>query len=186
MSAMNHGEQQQIMSNYEWRVLYHEAAHAVMAVHHELCFQFVEVLGIDNGQTEPAANPIADPDHDWPEDDIAKWQLFYAAGAAAEMQLFGSYRKRGTREDRRLHDELESWREEGRDGGWEQDIQAAGRVLNIEYVKTVANELHRRGALNQPKRLTSEEVYELLGLVPSWLERRPRRLIERPDAGDAG
>ena len=43
-----------------------------------------------------------------------------------------------------------------------RDIQAAMVILDAESVVKVANEIGRQ------KRLTDEQVYELLGCVPSW------------------
>jgi hypothetical protein len=116
----------------------------------------------EDGEVPVGVGPIEDPRHNWTQDEISRWQQFYAAGAATEKFLFGDYREYGSRRDQALHERLEEQRRPNRSAGWEADIQSAIKLLDRESVEKVAKELdlHRK--------LSDEEVYKLLGCTPPW------------------
>jgi ATP-dependent Zn protease len=145
------------------RVLYHEAGHAVVAVRHQIPFLHVERMEGDNGKVEVGVvGPLESPDRAHSQEEIAGWQRFYAAGAAAERLFFGEYRDYGTKADRALHDRLEKLRSIQRDRAWDVDIQSAMKVLDRKSVQKIAE------ALGQDIKLGEEQVHDLLGCKPSW------------------
>ncbi len=153
----------QVTAEEAWQITCHEAGHAVMGVRHQIAFLHVERGDGEHGEVPVGVGPLEDdPSRNRTQDEISRWQQFYAAGAAAEMLLFGGYRDYGSRSDRYLHDLLEKRRSPNRNGGWEQDIQSAMKVLDRESVEKIAKELDRH------KNLSVEQVYELLGCAPPW------------------
>jgi hypothetical protein len=144
----------------DWMITCHEAGHAVVGVRHEIAFENVVRGDGEYGEVPVGVGPIERGNGT--QDEISRWQQFYAAGAAAERLLFGEYREYGSARDRYLHGELEKLRHSNRDEGWDRDIQSALSVLDRDSVERVAKELDR------VKNLSVEQVYELLGCVPPW------------------
>jgi hypothetical protein len=144
------------------RVLYHEAGHAVVAVRNQIPFMQVHRKDDENGEVSVGVGTLESPDRSHNQDEISRWQLFYAAGAASECLFFGEYREYGTRLDRALHDRLEMLRSVQRTGAWDMDIQAAMKVLDRESVEKIAQALGQRGQLDE------EQVHDLLGCKPPW------------------
>lgn len=151
-----------IMPDESWRVLYHEAGHGVVAVRHRMVFEYVEVRENDWGEVPPIGGPLAHPDRTHSTDEIARWQLFYAAGAAAEMLFFGNWREHGAQIDVERHGRLERMRRIPRQDAWGLDIQAAMKVLDRASVVALAEEL------NCHKKLDVERVYALLRCETPW------------------
>jgi hypothetical protein len=146
----------------QWRIACHEAGHVVAAVRLKIPLSHVELGEDDCGEVSVAFSPIDDPERRLSQDEISHWQQFYAAGAAAERLLFGTYREHGVRVDMELHGRWEERRQAVRVGGWDCDIQAALGAIDRESVEEVAK------ALDRGKRLSSEQVYQLLGCKPPW------------------
>jgi hypothetical protein len=155
-------ESRQVAREEAWQITCHEAGHAVAGVRLQIPFCHVERGDNEYGEVEVGVNPIEEPSGDWTQDEISRWQQFYAAGAATEQLLFGSYREYASRGDRCLHDVLEKRRRANRSDGWDQDIQSVMNVLDRGSIEKVAREL------DQHKKLSSEQVYELLGCDPPW------------------
>jgi hypothetical protein len=147
----------------EMRIAYHEAGHTVMFIHYDLRFNWVKILG-DSGEVNVDSSPFNDPTIVRNQDDVSQWQQICVAGAAAEQIVFGKPLEYGSRDDRRRHQELEQKnpsRIRGRDG-WNHDIALAKKNLNIEYIRKVAEELHKT------KYLHYEQVHNVLGLRLPW------------------
>jgi hypothetical protein len=151
-------EPRQITREEAWQITCHEAGHVVLAARHRIPFSHAERGDGDTGEVSVNVGPGEKPN----QDEIRRWQQFYAGGAAAEKLLFGSYFENGSRNDRALHEELEGKRCPRRTGGWDQDVLDAANDLDRESVERIAKELGQRG------RLGDEEVYELLGCPPPW------------------
>jgi hypothetical protein len=149
-----------ITSEESWMISCHEAGHAVIAVRRRILFEYVQRGKGEHGLVKSCGGPIENPDRPWPQDEIARWQQFYAAGAAAELLLFGTYREYGSRRDRALHEKLEKRRYPSRVNAWKVEIQFASQILDRESVERVAKELERR------KKLKYEHVHYLLGCKP--------------------
>jgi hypothetical protein len=145
-----------------WQITCHEAGHAVLAVRFNMSFLSVERGDGAQGQLEACGNPLSNPDRGWSKEVIAQWQQFYAAGAAAELLLFGSYREYACSRDTILHDQLERMRPDGRRDGWAKDVDSAVKLLDRESIEKVAKKL------DQERKLTDEEVYQLFGMRPPW------------------
>jgi len=150
----------QVTPEEAWQITCHEAGHAVVGVRHQINFLHVERGDGEHGEVPVGVGPIENPSRNWTQDEISRWQQFYTAGAAAEQLLFGAYREYGSSHDRCLHDVLEKRWRPNRCGGWDQDIQSAMKLLDRESIVNVAKELDRQ------KKLTDEQVYELLGCAP--------------------
>jgi hypothetical protein len=145
-----------------WQITCHEAGHAVAAVFLEVMFECVERGDGDFGQVPVGVGPLDNPLRSWTEDEVSCWQRFYAAGAAAEKLLFAAYRPYACRVDQSLHNKLEKLRSTQRNDGWEQDVEAAVAILDQQSIEKVACEL------DHERKLTAEQVYEILGCVPPW------------------
>jgi hypothetical protein len=144
------------------RVLYHEAGHAVAAVRHQLPFRQVRRIDGENGEVSVGVGPLESPDRSHSQEEISRWELFYAAGAAAERLFFGDYREYGTKLDRALYDKLEKLRRVQRTSAWEMDIQSAMKTLDRQSVEKIAE------ALGQHGKLSEEQVHDLLRCKPAW------------------
>jgi hypothetical protein len=144
------------------RVLYHEAGHALEAVRNRIPFCHVEIMTGENGEVSVGVGPLETPNRAHSQDEIARWQMFYAAGAAAERLFFGDYQDHGTKVDRAHHDRLEKLRSVQRNGAWDLDIQSAMKVLDCESVHKIAE------ALGQHGKLSEVQVHDLLGCKPCW------------------
>jgi hypothetical protein len=144
------------------RVLYHEAGHAVVGVRLQIPFGPVEVRDGENGEVSVGVGPLESPDRRHSEEEISRWQLFYAAGEAAEQLLFGDHRDYGTTVDRALHERLEKLRSVQRHRAWDLDIQSVVKVLDSEAVQKIAE------SLGQHRKLSDEQVHNLLGCKPTW------------------
>jgi hypothetical protein len=143
-----------------WQITCHEAGHAVAAVRLKVRFFYVERGTSEQGKVEFGVAPIENPNRKRSEEEISRWQQFYAAGAAAERLLFGHYREYASSSDQRNHAKFEKQYRIGRLNGWDQDIQSVMNVLDCGAIEIVAKEL------DQQRKLTEEQVYELLGCVP--------------------
>jgi hypothetical protein len=141
-----------------WRITRHEAGHAVVAVALKIPFTYVERGDGEFGLTEVGENnPIDDSNGNWTEEDISRWQQFYAAGAAAERLLYGRYRHYAASKDKAYHEKLEKrWRRVGRRNGWKRDIASAMQFLDSESIERVARPMHPKG------RLSDVEVCKIL------------------------
>jgi hypothetical protein len=146
-----------------WQITCHEAGHAVGAVRLQIPFSHIERGDGEHGEVAVGVGPIENPNRNRTQDEISRWQQFYAAGAAGEQVLFGCYREYASRRDRYLHEVLEKRWCPNRSGGWDQDIQFAMKVLDRESIEKVAQKL------DQHKKLTDEQVCELLGCAPPWV-----------------
>jgi hypothetical protein len=155
-------EPREITREEAWQITCHEAGHAIVGVRLQIPFLHVERGDGEQGEVEVGACPYECPDGDWTQDEISRWQTFYAGGAAAEKLMFDSHREYGSRRDEFLHSELEKRRLPVRSDGWDRDIQSAMALIDRESVQKVASELDRR------KKLTEEQAYELLGCAPPW------------------
>ena len=91
----NHTEPRQPTHEEAWKITCHEAGHAVAGVRLNVPFTHVERGDGEHGAVPVGVGPVDAPDHDWTDDEISRWQQFYAAGAAAEKLLFGEYREYG-------------------------------------------------------------------------------------------
>jgi hypothetical protein len=144
------------------RVYYHEAGHGVVGARRGLAFLHLEVKDGDCGEVPVGVGPLESLDRPHSLDEIAGWQLFYAAGAAAEHLFYGEHSEHGAQADRAIHARLEKIRPAPRSGGWELDILAAIRLLERKCVEKIAAELERS------KTLDVERVYELAGCQTPW------------------
>ena len=149
----------QLTPEEAWQISCHEAGHAIAGVRLNLPFMNVIRGEGEHAETPIGNNPINCPNAPWADEAISRWQLFYAAGPAAEELEFGQYRDYAAREDRKLHGWLEKKRKINRIDGWSQDIQAAIKILDRKSIEKVAKELEAHGTLNE------EKVYALLGYV---------------------
>jgi hypothetical protein len=152
----------EITTEEDWQITCHEAGHATLAVRY--CISFVEVKRGDGefGELEASGCPLDHPGRSWPQDVISRWQHFYAAGAAAEQLMFGSFRPYAASRDLFLHGRLEELRPECRQNAWNQDIKAALKVLDRDSVEKVAK------ALACDRKLSDEQVYALFDRKPPW------------------
>jgi hypothetical protein len=146
----------------EETVLHHEAGHAVVALRLQIPFCVVEVRAGGNGEVSVGVGPLESAGGSESDEEISRWQLFYAGGAAAERLFFGDYRKQGAKVDRAHHEKLEKMRSAERNCAWDLDIQSAMKVLDRESVQKIAD------ALGQHRRLDEEGIHDLLGCKPSW------------------
>jgi hypothetical protein len=145
-----------------WRISCHEAGHAIVAVRLLLPFDSVE-RGLGDQGFVDGSNPIDDDeDQCWPNDCLRKYQCFYAAGAAAEKLLFELWREPALRVDRKHHALIEQRLNQHRTSGFDEDIQAAARLLKACEVESVAKQLA------QKRKLTFAEVAELIGCQLPW------------------
>jgi hypothetical protein len=151
----------QVTPEDAWRITCHEAGHAVAAVRNQIAFSHVERGDGEQGQMVFDHGPIENPTSNWTKEAISRWQQVYAAGAAAELLLFGDYRRYASSRDQRLHDKLEKCWCPDRSGGWEKDIQSALKLLDRESLEKVAEKLERR------KKLSGEKVHEILSFKTS-------------------
>jgi len=159
---VGHPEPRRLAPEEQWQITCHEAGHAVVGARRQIPFLRVERGDGEYGEVPVGVGPIENPDGSWTEDEISRWQQFFAAGAAAEQLLFGTYREYASRRDRSFHDVLERRWRANRCSGWDQDIQSAMELLDCESVEKVARELDRHG------KLSDEQVYELLGCQLPW------------------
>ena len=68
-----------------WQITCHEAGHAVVGVRHQIVFLHVERGDGECGQVPVGVGPIENPTRTWTQDELSRWQQFYAGGAAAEQ-----------------------------------------------------------------------------------------------------
>jgi hypothetical protein len=147
-----------------WQIACHEAAHAVIAVHHRFDLENVEMIDEENAITRPLGGPIEDLHKVWVVEEVRKWQEFYAAGIAAERLLFGEDRGHGWEVDKELHDKLERRYSRTHINAWEADIENTMKLLDCESVEKVAKELQLT------RKLDGDIVYAILGIKPPWEE----------------
>jgi hypothetical protein len=142
-----------------WAITCHESGHAVVGVQFNLLIDYIERGEGEHGIVEACYGPISQPEDHWESTEIRHWQLFYAAGAAAEELLFGSHRDYGAVLDKRFHKILQ---DRFQTPGWEKDVQGAKVLLSQESIKRIAV------VLDKEKRLSGDRVYWLLGKAPPW------------------
>jgi hypothetical protein len=157
----------EITSNEAWKITYHEAGHAFVAARLKIPFNYVERGEGEHGLVDVSNGPLDDflpgaPKRTRTEDEISHWQKFFAAGAAAERLLFGSYRDYASSHDQAKNEKLETLRPQQRSDGWERDVQSAMEILDQEAVKKLAGELDRE------KKLAEAQVYEILGFASPY------------------
>jgi hypothetical protein len=152
----------------DWKITCHEAGHAVVGIHCKIPVDYVIRGQGEEGRVDTGVGPIENPDKPRSQDDIAHWQLFYAAGAAAEVLLFDGYREEAASRDRLNHSKLEKRRHNERHNGWVQDIQEAVKILDCESVLKITQALHQARELNGVAKLRGIEVCEILGREPPW------------------
>jgi hypothetical protein len=146
-----------------WQITLHEAGHAVAAVRLDFNVEFVERGDGEHGETRAIGCPLDHPDRQGPLEAIRQWQQFYAAGAASELLIIGSYREYASARHMFLHGKLENRRTHVRaNGGWSEDIEAVIKILDRESILKVARKLHPKGWLDD------EQLYGLFQLVPPW------------------
>ena len=138
------------------RARYHEAGHAVMAVYHNIVFESVVLRSDGRGALDIRFGPL-DEDGECYSGMIDQWQELYAAGAAAELLVFGDYQRKRSRVDEGLHRQLQARFSPGRSPEWERDVNRARHTLCRCDVETIAV------ALDQRESLTEDEVWVLLG-----------------------
>ena len=141
----------------EWPSLCHEAGHVIVAIKVNIAFEHVEIRKGGCGEVDIALGPLDCAPDECTNEEIRRWQQFYAAGAAAETLLCGDYRAYASRKDRELHARLQSRFLQGRSTGWEMDVERVIHLLNRDTVEMVAN------ALAKHRKLSEDQVYELLG-----------------------
>jgi hypothetical protein len=159
---MPEGEPREITPEEEWQITCHEAGHAVMAVRLEMSFVRAARGPGEFGEVEVGITPLDDPNRACSQEEIVKWRLFYAGGAAAEVVCFGKYRTYAASRDRALHERLEKLAAGGRVDGWNQDIESAVKLLDREAIAKVATNLARHGQLSE------EQIYDLFDRKPPW------------------
>ncbi len=147
------------MREIEWPSLCHEAGHAIVATILDIPFNHVEISKGGCGAVDITCGPLDEPDS-CTEKEILQWQQFYAAGAAGETLLCGSYRAYASRQDREMHSQFQAQFLQGRPANWESDIESAIHLLNRDDVEMLAN------ALEDRRQLTDVQVYKLLGRDP--------------------
>jgi hypothetical protein len=129
-TCMGSTEPRQLTPEEEWQITCHEAGDAIVGARLQISFLHVERGDGEHGEVHIGVGPIEDPDGDWTEDEISRWQQFYAAGAAAEKLLFGDYREYASRRDRYLHEVLEKRWRPNRSGAWEKD-----RLMGLNWCR---------------------------------------------------
>lgn len=140
------------------RILYHEAGHAVMAVCHNIPFESVVIESGGCGEVDIRLGPLDEAIEDQLVSKIIQWQEMYAAGAAAEMLVYGDHHETLSRRDKELYGQLQARFRPGKPPRWEEDVNHARRVLKRCDIETVGN------ALNERNKLSEEEVWKLLSL----------------------
>jgi hypothetical protein len=153
----------------DWQITCHEAGHAVICVRRSILFDYALRGEGDQGIVVLTQGWIKDPREVYSPGQIESLLLYYAGGPAAEEVLFNVHRGAAANHDRSMHAQLEKHRRSKRENGWQQDIQAAIKILDCESVLKVARALHRK------KKLINVEVYRILGCDPPWLPRSERR-----------
>jgi hypothetical protein len=161
MSVTSKSITREITQDEAWTITCHEAGHCVVGVHHRITMWKAERGSGGHGQVSHGASPLDDPDRGWPEDEIARWQQFFAGGAAAEKLLRGSYREYGCISDRRDHAGLEKLRRY-RPNGWDVDIKSAMALLDLESIEKIAKLLDEYGTMS------GELIYKMLGVRHPW------------------
>lgn len=153
------------MNDEDWKIACHEAGHAVFAITQRMREMWVEWAKVgenEYGEIQLVATPHDSPDDDWTANQLVRYQLYYAAGAAAEQHLFQQHRLHAIVCDFKLHKELESLLKRNRPTGFDDDIEAAMQSLDPDSVRTVAQNLF------ESKLLTGEQVAGLIGVTPPW------------------
>ena len=149
------------MSNH-WKTSCHEAGHAIVAVLYELPFDYVERgMGEDDGEVVVGNGPFEEGS-DAPPVELAEWQQFYAAGAAAERIMFGSERAYGIVNDVKKHLRVERMLQQSRVDPFNADVGSAMKMLDRRDIEVVATKLV------QTRKLNFDEVAKLIGYIPSW------------------
>ncbi|WP_199169866.1 hypothetical protein [Rhodopirellula bahusiensis] len=151
----------------DWRICCHEAGHAVVAVKLR-----IPVNKITRGEgTFGEVQPIHDASDNCDQKSLVRYQLFYAAGAAAERIVFGT-EKRTFDElvdplegDRQQHEQLESHERLNAFGiDIEETIACFGGEDGKKIIERVAALLkERRDKDGRKGQITQEEVAEIIG-----------------------
>jgi hypothetical protein len=145
----------------DWRVAVHESGHAIAAVKFGFIFQQVEVGPNEHGEVDVQFSPLDRKHSDASQEELMRWQIFYAAGAAAEHLVFDEIREHGIRKDRADHCRVNEMLV-GRESTFEDSVQKAIQLLDSKLLQSVAKELHKSS------RLSIEEMHSLVGVPIPW------------------
>jgi hypothetical protein len=151
----------------DWRICCHEAGHAIVAIKLDIPLEKITRGEGTKGEVEP----IHDPNDNCDQKQWAKYQLFYAAGAAAERIVFGTedrifdYLVDPLEGDKQQHKRLES-RE--RPNAFETDIEKTVSFLGGKEAKQIIYRVatllkERRNTDGREGQITQEEVAEITG-----------------------
>lgn len=151
----------------DWRICCHEAGHAVVAIKLQIPLEQITRGEGTNGEVEP----IHDPSDNCDQKTRARYQLFYAAGAAAERIVFGTERRTfdelvdPLEGDRKQHERLESQERQNAFGiDVEEAIACFGGEDGKKFIERVAALLkERRDKDGRKGQITQEEVAEIIG-----------------------
>jgi hypothetical protein len=156
----------------DWRICCHEAGHAIAATKLK-----IPLDKITRGEgTAGEVQPTHDADDFYEKQIWADYQIFYAAGAAAERIVFGSEKRMFDeivdpfRDDKEIHSKLEL---QGRENLFETDIVRAisclGNLNGKKAIEGVAALLkQRRDQDGKVGEITQEEAAEIFGDRQWW------------------
>jgi hypothetical protein len=145
------------MSDDDRRITCNEAGHAIVAVYKKIPFTRVWRGREEDGGVCLGVNPVDNWKLAWMEPRIREYQEFYAAGAAAERIMFKKDREGVVAIDKGNHGKLDRRLNRTRKDGFEEDIQAAMRLLDRRLIERVVKQLDAKAEM------TFEEVAEIIG-----------------------
>ncbi len=152
----------------DWRICVHEAGHAIVAARLRIPLEKIARGGGTSGQVEPIHDPVDTSD----QNKRADYQVFYAAGAAAERIVFSTETRRFDRlvdplqNDKWQHERLKS---QERTNAFKTDIEQAvaclGGVVGRTIIERVASLLkERRDEDGSVGHITQDEVADIAGI----------------------